>query len=163
MSWLDKVATFFGGHRVEVVATAVEGRPPEEAFLPVADSVIKGQYEIRFDRDVEVVAHIAAFYLQKKDDDGTTTRILLAEDRHDADNQATSTEATPPYHARPGQIVKTSFCIVRVDIDAALKNLGYAGARDANRAEFSYFLDLTVDVGGTVLDAECIVPVRILL
>lgn len=161
MGWFDKVSTFFGGHGVLIKATSIERLPPEQAFLPVGDSVIKGQYEITFDKDVEVLAHVAEFFLEKKHADGREERILLGDDRCDADNQVIGAEVNPPYTATKGKVVKTGFCIIRVDIPGELSKLGYAGAQDANKPELSYYIRLTADVKGTILDADVKVPVRI--
>ena len=161
MGWFDKVSTFFGGHGVAIKATSIERMPPDQAFLPVGDSVIKGQYEITFDKEVEVLAHIAEFFVMKKHADGREEQILLGDDRQDADQQVIGAEINAPYTAKKGQVVKTGFCIIRVDIPATLRQLGYANDSDATKPELSFYVRLTADVKGTILDADCKVPVRI--
>jgi hypothetical protein len=161
MGWFDKVATFVGAHGTNIQAITVERQQPTHVKFPVGDSVIKGQFQISFDKDAEVLAHITEFFVEKKHEDGREERVLLGVERHDAQNVVHGAEVNPPYLAKKGQVVKDGFCIIRVDIPQKLRELGYHSEADARRPELKFFVRMTADVKGTPMDADCVVPINV--
>ncbi len=163
MGWFDKVKTAFGGHGVKVEAVSVERQPVDgDIVFPLTDSVIKGQFKITFSSSQEVLSHVTEFVLQRRHPDGRDEPIVLGVDRHDAAHPVYGAQVAPPYTARPGQVVESGFCITDVDIPNTLMKLGYLtpGLALADD-DLSFYVRVTADVKGTILDADVKVPIEI--
>jgi len=163
MGWFDKMKTALGGHGVQVEALSVERQPVSgDIRFPLKDTVIKGQFRVNFGSNQEVLAHEVQFVAQKKHDNGYEEQIVLGTDRHDAKNQVFGAAVQPPYTAGPGRVVEDGFCIIDVDIPTALVKLGYIHPLFAlNDEKVSFFVKITADVKGTILDADATVPVEV--
>lgn len=154
MGLWDKIKLFFGGHGVEATLTEVEGQNPNHVEFCISDSVVKGSVQVTGTKEVEILAHEYEVYAECLLEDEERV-ILVAEDRHDKTTDIIGGDIKWPYTLKPGQVIEDSFCIVNVDMEEALNEMGiYDTDYVIDHPYYRFYVKFSADVKGTALDAE---------
>jgi len=151
MGFFDKIKNFVGGHGVSVFITELEGGSPKSVNFPLYDSVLKGRIEIHATKEATILNH--GFRLTAiLEDEGSFRSVIVAEETNDG--EIMGSDVKWPYNTVPGEVVKDSFCMIRIDIADAMRRLGLEA--DAAVADPRVRLELKVwaDVKGTPIDAS---------
>jgi hypothetical protein len=162
MSFFDKVKHFAGGHGVKATITEIERQPPESAKFPLGDSVLKFNVEVTGDKQVTILAHVFAFYAERKGEDSPRL-IEVAVERHDQSTEIFGAKVKWPYELEPGRVVRDGCCMTSVDLKKALGEMGVHDVRDAlNDSRYEFFVKFTADVKGSPMDAQARQLVRVI-
>jgi len=151
MGFFDKIKNFVGGHGVSVFITEIEGNDPSVASLPLSDSVLKGRIEVHFAKDAEILNHgfrLTAIF----EDEGTYRSTEIAQEKNEG--EIMGSDVSWPYTGTGGQVVKDSFCMIRIDIPAAMRELGLEPEAAFNDPRVRLEFKVWADVKGTPMDAS---------
>jgi len=150
MGFFDKVKSFFGGHGVNLVITQIEGASPESVQFPLQDSVLKGRIEVHSTAEAIILKHgfrVTAI-LNAED---TYRSVIVAEEFNEG--EILGSDVSWPYTTVPGEVVHDSFCIIRVDIENAMRELGLEPDAALNDPRVTIELKAWADVKGSPMDA----------
>jgi hypothetical protein len=150
MGLFDKIKAFAGGSSmVKVEFVDIENQTPNDAKMPISDSVIKGRYRIVAQKDCTVLRHIAQFRTRWPEKDGTLG-TMHAEDINDVKNQVIGAPYQFPYDLKVGQTMDSGFIIVQLDIPSYLQKYGIGSMEPQVEA----FIKTIIDVKGSPFDPE---------
>lgn len=151
MGFFDKAKTFMtGSSMVTVEFTRIERQPAASATLPIGDSVVKGNYTIKAQKDCTILRHVAQFRTRWPEKDGPLG-TMHQEDVNDENNQIMGAPYTFPYEMKAGQTMDATFLIHDLDIPAFLKK---SYGLDALTPQVECFIKVIVDVKGSPFDPE---------
>ena len=151
MGFFDKVKAFAGGSSmVTVEFIDIERQPPDQAQLPIGDSVIKGRYRITAQKPCTVLRHLAQFRTRWPEKDGTLG-TMHNEDVNDVNNQVMGAPYQFPYDMKPGDTMDAGFILTRVDIPSYLQK---AYGAPAMQPGIEAFVKVIIDVKGSPFDPE---------
>lgn len=159
MGFFDGVRNFFGGHGVSLTATQIEGQSPDAVSFPLTDSVMKGRFQVHGKKSATILSHDFLFEVRRRTPE-QLKRVVLAQDKNEG--TIPGSKVSWPYEIAADQTVDDSFCLIRIDIPAALAELGFSDPNEALRdpsVEFS--LILSADVKGSPMDANAIIKVTV--
>ena len=151
MGFFDKIKNLVGGHGVSVFITEIEREQPASATFPVSDSVLKGRIEVHFAKDAEILNH--GFRLTAiLEDEGTYRTVEIAEEKNEG--EIIGSDVSWPYVGKGGEVIHDSFCMIRIDIPAAMRQLGLEPDAAFNDPRVRLELKVWADVKGTPVDAS---------
>lgn len=158
MGFFDKVKTFAtGASMVTIELSDIERQPPATAQLPIGDSVVKGRYRIKAERDCTVLRHVAELRTRCLERDGTLG-TLQAEAIYDVNHQVHGAPYQFPYELKAGQTMEAGFSIGGIDLRGALsRSYGVLGMQP----NIECFLKVIIDVKGSPFDPEIEQVIRI--
>lgn len=158
MGFFDKVKTFVGGSSmVTVEFLDIERQPPATAQLPIGDSVIKGRYRIKAEKDCTVLRHVAEFRTRCVERDGTLGTMHV-DSIEDVNHQVLGAPYQFPYDLKAGQTMDAGFLISPIDVRGFLSRAYGIGAMQPN---VECFVKIIVDVKGSPFDPEFEQVIRI--
>ena len=159
MGFFDKMRTFVGEHGLKVQITKLEQQQPGSVRFKLTDSVFKGNYEIIAERPCKVLNHLHEVIVVKTHPDKREEQVVLGSELYDEKTEIGGSDLKWPYEIGAGETKKAGFCIIQMDIPAELRKLGYGDpAAAASAPELQFFVRVTADVEGTILDAEAKAP-----
>jgi len=163
MGLFDKLKTMAGKHGCTVEITSIEGQDPSDVTFPIMDSVVKGKYNVCATNDCTILSHIHEFIVEyKMNENDFTDSKIIAEDENDKNTEIIGSDMKWPYQLGAGKSISQSFSIVNVDISAVLKELGISDPQAAiDSKKVNFFVRVTADVKGTLIDCECKVPIKV--
>ena len=151
MGFFDKIKNLVGGHGVSVFITEIEREQPASATFPVSDSVLKGRIGVHFAKDAEILNH--GFRLTAiLEDEGTYRTVEIAEEKNEG--EIIGSDVSWPYVGKGGEVIHDSFCMIRIDIPAAMRQLGLEPDAAFNDPRVRLELKVWADVKGTPVDAS---------
>lgn len=151
MGFFDKVKSFFGGHGVNLVITQIEGSAPESVQFPLQDSVLKGRIEVHSTAEAVILKHgfrITAIL----DGEENYRSVIVAEEYNEG--EIVGSDVSWPYTTVPGEVIHDSFCIIRVDLENAMRELGLEPDAAMNDPRVRVELQAWADVKGSPMDAS---------
>ncbi len=162
MGFFDKVKHFAGGHGVKAKITQIERQDPASARFAAGDSVIKFNVEVSGEKPVTILAHVFAFYVERKSE--TNPRLIeVAAERHDETTEIYGSKVKWPYELEPGEPVRDGCCIGGVDLAKALREMDANDLRAAiNDPSYHFYVKFTADVKGSPMDAEATQAIQVI-
>jgi hypothetical protein len=157
MGFFDKAKSFLGGHGVKVRHLIIEQQEPNAVQLPIADTVVKGSFNVSAEKPCTVLSMESRFCMEVKHADGRVEEVVLGQDVFPEPNTSRSDDMVKyPYELAGGRAVEDFFNIImETDIPTALQE------RNLTAGQVRFFVKTSVDVKGSPFDPETVNDVRV--
>jgi hypothetical protein len=155
MGLFDKAKGFFGGHGVTVELTKLERQDPAAARFPITDSVFKGNYTVKADKESVVLKHVHRAILRIDRPDGGYDEHFLSENTHDHRTDIIGADIKWPYTLAAGESKSDGFILMDIDIPAYLRKAGFHSPNQAvGNPNVKLMIEVIADVKGSPFDPK---------
>lgn len=161
MGLFSKGKDLLGGKGVTVEFTRLERQDPATASFPVTDSVFKGNYVVKADKDAVILKHKHRAYIALARN-GYDDEHPLSSSVHDKRTDIIGADIKWPYKIKAGETKQDGFLISDIDIPAVLQRIGIYDPNVAvHDPSIRLVIEVVADVKGSPFDPKAKVEVAL--